>query len=111
MTDLDARFAPFAQRMHDAGMPPLATATFRAHYAALLAGETGEISEESIRPVPELPDADGEPMGYEEVRRVVAEAPGTSPEELIEALLVAAEKWAGSGPPNDDITFVALRAR
>jgi len=58
MTTLDDRFAPFAQRMDDAGMPPLATATFKAHYAALVAGETGEIPEDRIRPVPQLPDAD-----------------------------------------------------
>ena len=58
MTELDDRFAPFAQRMRDAGMPALATATFRAHYAALVAGQTGEIPEAGIRPVPELPDAD-----------------------------------------------------
>jgi serine phosphatase RsbU (regulator of sigma subunit) len=61
--------------------------------------------------LPELPDADGEPLGYERVAKLVSEAPSGSPQELIEGLLVAAEQWAGSGPPNDDITFVALRAR
>jgi serine phosphatase RsbU (regulator of sigma subunit) len=61
--------------------------------------------------LPELPDDAGEPLGYERVSRVVAEAPASTPQELIEALLHAAEEWAGMGPPNDDITFVALRVR
>ena len=61
--------------------------------------------------LPELPDDAGEPLGYERVSRVVAEAPASTPQELIEALLDAAEEWAGMGPPNDDITFVALRVR
>jgi serine phosphatase RsbU (regulator of sigma subunit) len=61
--------------------------------------------------LPELPDAEGEPMGYERVSQVVAEAAADTPKELIEALLHAAVEWAGEGPPNDDITFVALRVR
>ena len=42
-------------------MPPLAIATFREHYAALLSGATGEIPEADISPVPELPDAESLP--------------------------------------------------
>ena len=61
--------------------------------------------------LPELPDNDGEPLGYERVSQVLAEAPNDSPQQLIDALLRAAEEWAGDGPPNDDITFVALRVR
>lgn len=67
MTELDDRFAPFAQRMRDAGMPPLATATFRAHYAALVAGQTGEIPEDDLVPVSQLPDADELDAGFAEV--------------------------------------------
>jgi sigma-B regulation protein RsbU (phosphoserine phosphatase) len=61
--------------------------------------------------LPELPDADGEPLGYGRVARVIAEAPSDKPQKVIQALLHAAEQWAGDGPPNDDITFVALRVR
>ena len=61
--------------------------------------------------LPELPDIDGEPLGYDRVSRAVAEAPAGRPQEMIDALLRAAEEWAGEGPPNDDITFVALRVR
>jgi len=67
MTTLDDRFAPFAERMAEAGMPSLATATFRAHYAALVAGDTGEIPESEIRPVPWLPDADALDPSLEQV--------------------------------------------
>ena len=58
----------------------------------------------------DLPDAEGEPLGYERVGQIVAEAEAATPQDLIDALLQAAEEWAGSGPPNDDITFVALKA-
>ncbi len=61
--------------------------------------------------LPELPDAEGEPLGYGRVARVIAGAPTDKPQEVIGALLRAAEQWAGEGPPNDDITFVALRVR
>ncbi len=61
--------------------------------------------------LPELPDSDGEPLGYDRVSQVVADAPASTPQQLIDALLRAAENWAGKGPPNDDITFVALRVR
>jgi serine phosphatase RsbU (regulator of sigma subunit) len=61
--------------------------------------------------LPELPDADGEPLGYDRVSQVVADAPTGTPQKMIDALLGAAEEWAGEGPPNDDITFVALLVR
>ncbi len=60
--------------------------------------------------LPELPNAAGEPLGYDGVARIVGEAPCDTPDQLIEALLAAARDWAGEGPPADDITFVALRA-
>ena len=73
--------------------------------------ETGDMVLLMSDGLPELPDADGEPLGYERVSRVVAEADAASPQQMIDALLRAAEEWAGAGPPNDDITFVVLRAR
>ena len=42
---------------------------------------------------------------------LVAEASAGTPQELIDALLRAADEWAGEGPPNDDITFVVLQVR
>ena len=56
--EFDAAFAPFAARMTAAGVPALAISTFKAHYRALRSGDTGQISESAISPVPDLPDAD-----------------------------------------------------
>ena len=56
--DLDAAFAPFEARMRAAGEPPAAIAAFRAAYAALRAGDTGELPEAALTPVEDLPDAD-----------------------------------------------------
>ncbi len=55
---LAARFAPFRARMEAAGVPEVAIQTFRSHYAALVAGETGEMAESQISPVATLPAAD-----------------------------------------------------
>ena len=63
------RFAPFAQRMDHAGMPALATETFRAHYTALVNGDTGEIPESSITPVESLPDLETLPESLAELGR------------------------------------------
>ena len=124
------RFEPGAMSLSSAGMPPVLVR--RAGSGRVeelvspgmplggLAGTYEEVAV-SLHPgdlillmsdgLPELPDAAGEPLGYEQVSRVVAEADAETPQELIDALLRAAEEWAGGGPPNDDITFVALRAR
>ncbi|HCH61889.1 MAG: UTP--glucose-1-phosphate uridylyltransferase [Deltaproteobacteria bacterium] len=68
-SDLDVAFAPFVARMQAAGVPSLAIATFKAHYAALCSGETGEIPESAIEPVTELPNAEALPDAYAEVGR------------------------------------------
>ncbi len=65
------RFAPFAQRMEQAGMPALATETFRAHYLALVHGDTGEIPESSITPVESLPDLESLPESLAAIGRSI----------------------------------------
>jgi UTP--glucose-1-phosphate uridylyltransferase len=50
------RFAPFAARMRDAGLPDLVIDNFRHYYATLAAGETGIIPESTIEPVDTLPE-------------------------------------------------------
>lgn len=62
--DLNSAFAPFARRMQAAGVPELAIATFKAHYAALRSGDTGEIPESAIAPVDTLPDAEQLPESF-----------------------------------------------
>ena len=55
---IDARFAPFAQKMTDEGLPDVVIRSFAHSFAQLLQGETGLIREQDIRPVQSLPDAE-----------------------------------------------------
>jgi UTP--glucose-1-phosphate uridylyltransferase len=52
-----ASFAPFAAKMREAGLPDVAVRSFAAAFEALLAGETGTLSEREIEPVLDVPDA------------------------------------------------------
>jgi serine phosphatase RsbU (regulator of sigma subunit) len=64
--------------------------------------------------LPELQDSPGghgEPFGYPRVRGVFEELGGRAPEDIIAGLTAAARSWTGGEPPNDDITFVAVRVR
>jgi serine phosphatase RsbU (regulator of sigma subunit) len=61
--------------------------------------------------LPELQDEQGEPFGYPRVRQSFQELGGKAPEDIIAGLGDAARAWTGGKPPNDDVTFVALRVR
>lgn len=64
--------------------------------------------------LPELPDADGDPMGYPAVRELFEAAAGRAPadlDELIAELEAAARRWAGDAAPADDRTYVVVRVR
>jgi UTP--glucose-1-phosphate uridylyltransferase len=52
-----APFAPFAERMREAGLPEVAIRSFRAAFEALVSGATGTLSERELEPVGEVPDA------------------------------------------------------
>ncbi len=56
--NLDKAFAPFREKMLSAGLSDAAIRAFRSSYAALLAGETGMIHEDSIEPAKNLPSSD-----------------------------------------------------
>jgi serine phosphatase RsbU (regulator of sigma subunit) len=60
---------------------------------------------------PELPNADGEPLGYERVRRLFEGSCKQTPQAVIDELAAAAEAWRPGSAPADDITFVVLRLR
>ncbi len=60
---------------------------------------------------PELPNDDGEPLGYERVRELFEGACGKTPGEIIGELARAAAEWCPASDPADDITFVVLRLR
>jgi serine phosphatase RsbU (regulator of sigma subunit) len=64
--------------------------------------------------LPELPDEEGDPMGYAAVRSLFEEAAGRAPAELgdlIGELESAARSWAAETAPADDRTFVVVRVR
>jgi serine phosphatase RsbU (regulator of sigma subunit) len=59
--------------------------------------------------LPELPNAEGEPLGYQRASEAF-ERHGARPlTEVIDELCAVAEGWSGGGAPADDVTFVALR--
>lgn len=60
---------------------------------------------------PELPNVEGDPLGYERVQEIFQASAAKFPEEIIEDLSSAAADWAGHEPPNDDVTFVVMRMR
>jgi serine phosphatase RsbU (regulator of sigma subunit) len=60
---------------------------------------------------PELPNAEGEPLGYERVRKLFAGACKKTPQGVIDELARASEAWRPGKAPADDITFVVLRLR
>lgn len=55
---IEKSFAPFREKMHAAGLGESAIRAFRGSYAALLAGQTGMIPEDTIIPAENLPHAD-----------------------------------------------------
>jgi serine phosphatase RsbU (regulator of sigma subunit) len=61
--------------------------------------------------LPELPNPDGEPLGYQRAAEQFERHGNSSLDTVIEQLCLTAEKWAGGGAPADDLTFVALRVR
>ncbi|MEZ4663675.1 MAG: UTP--glucose-1-phosphate uridylyltransferase [Caldilineaceae bacterium] len=56
--DLEDKFAPFAHKMTQAGLPDLAQCAFRRHYEQLVLGHQGYITNAEARPVHDLPVMD-----------------------------------------------------
>lgn len=61
--------------------------------------------------LPELTDAQGEPLGYARVRAAFEALGERAPEEVIAGLTETAEAWAGSEVARDDITLVVIKVR
>jgi len=51
------RFAPFADKMRDAGLPAIAVDCFRYYFERYLRGDTGTVPESSITPLEDVADA------------------------------------------------------
>ncbi len=81
---------------------------YREERVALAPGDTVLLMSDGF---PELPDGDGEPLGYERARDAFAAAAGSAPEEVIRRLFATADAWRATGAPPDDITFLVVRVR
>ena len=61
---------------------------------------------------PELLNEAGQQLGYVAAQQeFTAAAPASDADGVIAALAAAARRWHGDQPPNDDVTFVVVRAR
>jgi sigma-B regulation protein RsbU (phosphoserine phosphatase) len=61
---------------------------------------------------PELQNASGQQLGYAAaIDEFVAAAKGATADDVIASLAAAAKRWNGERPPNDDVTFVVIRAK
>lgn len=61
---------------------------------------------------PELQNESGQQLGYAAaIDEFAAAAAGATADDVIASLAAAAKRWNGERPPNDDVTFVVVRAK
>jgi len=61
---------------------------------------------------PELQNANGQQLGYAAaIDEFIAAAKCATAGDVIASLAAAAKRWNGERPPNDDVTFVVVRAK
>jgi phosphoserine phosphatase RsbU/P len=61
---------------------------------------------------PELQNASGQQLGYAAaIDEFITAAKGATADDVIASLAAAAKRWNGERPPNDDVTFVVVRAK
>jgi serine phosphatase RsbU (regulator of sigma subunit) len=61
---------------------------------------------------PELQNDAGQQLGYAAaIDEFAAAAAGATADDVIASLAAAAKRWNGERPPNDDVTFVVVRAK
>ncbi|MEP6904003.1 MAG: SpoIIE family protein phosphatase [Actinomycetota bacterium] len=58
---------------------------------------------------PEMFNEHGEMLGFEKAAEILPQIAADSPEEIIERLVEIGQQWAGTRPPDDDVTFVVLK--
>jgi serine phosphatase RsbU (regulator of sigma subunit) len=123
-----ARFEPGRVTIASAGMPPMLVhraetntveeiglgatplGTLGIEYAqrevVLGKGDTILLMSDGF---PELTNEAGTQLGYAATLDAFSLSAGGSAQQVIDALVGAAEAWHGDQPPNDDMTFVAVR--
>jgi serine phosphatase RsbU (regulator of sigma subunit) len=60
---------------------------------------------------PEMFNSQNEMLGFDKAGEVLPSIADKSPEEIINYLVHIGETWAGTRPPDDDVTFVVLKVR
>ena len=60
--------------------------------------------------LPELPNAQGEPFGYERLARRFGELGRREAGAIVAGLEASAAEWSGGGAPADDVTFLVLKS-
>ena len=93
------------------GATPLGTLGADYHDVSidLVAGDTVLFMTDGF---PELQNANGQQLGYAAaIDEFIAAAKGTTADDVIASLAAAAKRWNGERPPNDDVTFVVVRAK
>ena len=58
---------------------------------------------------PEMFNENGEMIADEAAKRVLSESAHLSAQEIINRFIEAGQKWAGTRPPDDDVTFVVMK--
>jgi serine phosphatase RsbU (regulator of sigma subunit) len=91
------------------GMPLGGLASsYREVETSVLPGDTLLLMSDGF---PELPNVEGDPIGYDRVQEIFEASAAKFPDEIIQDLSAAAADWVGHVPPNDDVTFVVMRVR
>jgi UTP--glucose-1-phosphate uridylyltransferase len=111
MTEVNADFRPFAERMAAEQLPEIVIRTFQHYYEQLARGETGFIPETDIRPVGSLPDLEQLPESLARTGRAA----------LSRAVLLKLNGGLGTGMGleraksllivRDDLTFLDIIAK
>lgn len=59
---------------------------------------------------PEMFNVENEMLGFEKAAEILPEIAVGSAQAIINHLVKVGEDWAGNRPPDDDVTFVVLKA-
>lgn len=99
-------------RVEEIGLPATPLGTLETDYAErsvdIAAGDTILLMTDGF---PELLNAAAQQLGYPQAMAEFAAAAAAGDSRgVIDALSAAARRWHGEQPPNDDITFVVVRA-
>ena len=126
-----ARFEPSQVTVATAGMPPMLVHRAQSNHVeeiSIPATPLGTIEVDylerrvGVAPgdtillmsdgFPELQSADGQQLGYPLAMQAFADAAAAAADAdaVIASLAAAVSRWHGDQPPNDDITFVVVRA-